>query len=296
MNALNYHHLRYFWAVARDGNLSRAAARLRVSQSALSSQIRALEASLGSELFARKGRGLTLTEAGVLALQHADTIFARGEELTATLATGRPASVPLRVGAVATLSRNFQESFVLPLLADPAARLQLRSGQIDQLLEALANHVLDVVLTNEPVVARGGPPWRSRRIARQRVSIVGAAGQPAFPFGRSISKRRIVVPGPNSVVRRELDSLCEQRGIKLDIVAEVDDMATIRLLARDAKTLALVPSVVVRDEIRAGLLRQLCVVPGLYETFHAVTVDRQYPHPRLAALLEREECDYLAPA
>src|SRR5690349_6318303 len=116
MSALNYHHLRYFWAVAHDGNLTRTAERLNLTQSALSVQIRKLEERLGHDLFERRGRQLHLTEAGRIALDHADTIFATGDELLGTLQqTGQPRQA-LRVGALATLSRNFQVEFLRPLM------------------------------------------------------------------------------------------------------------------------------------------------------------------------------------
>ena len=108
MADLNYHHLRYFRAVAHDGNLTRAASRMNLSQSALSAQIRALEARLGHALFERRGRALHLTEAGRIALDHADAIFAAGAELVETLRTEGRARRAVRVGALATLSRNFQ--------------------------------------------------------------------------------------------------------------------------------------------------------------------------------------------
>src|SRR6056297_1427367 len=113
---LNYHHLRYFQAVAHEGSLTRAAERLNISQSALSTQIRQLESQLGQALFERRGRALHLTEAGRIALDHADTIFATGNDLLATLSQSGRARRALRIGAQATLSRNFQLGFLRPVL------------------------------------------------------------------------------------------------------------------------------------------------------------------------------------
>ncbi len=119
MAELNYNHLRYFWAVAHDGNLTRTAQRLNLSQSALSVQIRNLEQRLGHALFERRGRQLHLTEAGRIALDHADSIFAAGDELIGTLKQAGRVRQALRVGALATLSRNFQLRFLRPLLGRP---------------------------------------------------------------------------------------------------------------------------------------------------------------------------------
>jgi LysR family transcriptional activator of nhaA len=291
---LNFHHLHYFWAVARDGNLTRTAKALRVSQSALSAQIRQLEEQLGESLFHREGRGLVLSEAGRIVLGYADDIFAAGGELVATLKEGRRREHVLRVGAVATLSRNFQESFVRPLLDEPTVRLRIQSGRLDDLLDELIKHELDLVLSNRPAHRSRGRAWRCRRIARQKVSIIGRPRSKPFRFSVDLPHNPIIVPGPDSEVRTEFDALCEQRSIKPSILAEVDDMATMRLLVRDTEAVALLPAVVVRDEIRSGLLRELCVVPGLFETFYAITVDRHYQHPLLRSLLARDESEILA--
>ena len=135
LQQLNFHHLHYFWAVAKQGNLTRTAASLRVSQSALSAQIRQLEQQLGVALFERSGRRLVLTEAGKIALAFADDIFTAGTQLLATLEGGRHDDL-LRVGTVATLSRNFQESFIQPLLERPGLRLRLVAGMLDELRAA----------------------------------------------------------------------------------------------------------------------------------------------------------------
>jgi LysR family transcriptional activator of nhaA len=291
---LNFHHLHYFWAVAKDGQLTRTAQRLRVSQSALSAQIRHLEEQLGGPLFHREARRLTLTEAGRVALGYAEEIFATGDGLVAALKQGRRSSEPLGLGATATLSRNFQESFVKPLLSLPGVTLRLLSGRVDDLLERLAAHELDLVLSNRPAPRRSERRWRSRRVARQGVSIVGRPRRRAFRFPDDLQSSPLILPGPDSALRTEFDALCEQLAVKVSVLAEVDDMATMRLLARDTKALALVPSVVVRDELRSGALREHYVVPDLFETFYAITVERQFPHPLLDTLLARDEADILA--
>ncbi|MFO0680147.1 MAG: LysR family transcriptional regulator [Polyangiaceae bacterium] len=294
LDDLNFHHLRYFWAVAHSGHLTRTAAQLRVSQSALSSQIRQLESHLGHSLFERDGRRLTLTEAGTLALRYADQVFGSGAEMLVALRGVRREADPFRVGAVATLSRNFQESFVAPLLRHPGVRLSLESGALDGLLERLEQLVLDVVLSNRPATPGPGRSFRSRRIARQPVSLVGSRSRKSFRFPQSLSSVGLLLPGPASAVRAEFDALCEQHDLKVNVVAEVDDMAMMRLLARDSDAFALVPSVVVRDELRDGILHEHAVVPGVFETFYAITVKRTFPHPLLGTVLRQDEDELLA--
>lgn len=292
MARLNFHHLHYFWAVAREGHLTRAAKLLHVSQSALSSQIRQLEEQLGQTLFLREGRSLQLTEAGRLALGYADTIFAAGQELTALLRDGQwQDRQVLRIGAMATLSRNFQESFIAPLLGRNDVELSLQSGSLDDLLARLGLHALDVVLSNRKVAGDARHPWRCRRIARQPVSLVGkprARGK-AFRFPDDLARVPLLLPARDSDIRAGFDLLCEQQGLRCHVLAEVDDMALLRLLARDSDAVALVPPVVVRDELRTRQLAEYCVVPRLHEDFYAITVPRHFVPPLLKTLLNQAE-------
>jgi LysR family transcriptional activator of nhaA len=295
---LNYHHLHYFWAVAREGNLTRAARRLGVAQSALSTQIKTLEDRLGQALFVRQGRTLVLSEAGRIALEYADTIVGAGDELVATLREGRRRErLVLRVGAVATLSRNFQEAFLAPVFGTPDVVLMLQSGSLRELLARLGSHTVDLVLANRRVQEDTGTAWRCRRIARQQVSLVGPRRRRRrFRFPEDLADTPLVLPSREHEFRSAFDLICEQRGITLSVVAEVDDMAMLRLLARDLGAVALVPTVVVRDELQSGALHEYCTVPDLYEEFFALTVRRQFQHPLLRSLLDRPESAVLATA
>jgi LysR family transcriptional activator of nhaA len=298
MATLNYRHLHYFWAVAKEGHLTRAAERLHVSQSALSTQIRLLEGQLGTALFTRVGRGLELTEAGRLALAHAETIFTSGNELVALLRDGRRAQRQvLRIGAVATLSRNFQDNFVRPLLERGDVTLVLQSGSLAEMLSRLRVHTLDVVLSNQRVHGSNEDPWRCRRIARQPVSLVGQPRpkRKPFRFPDDLAEVPLLLPGRDNDIRAAFDLMCEQRGVRYRLRAEVDDMAMLRLLARDSDSVALLPSVVVQDELRDGRLAEYCVVPDLHENFHAITVQRHFEPLLLKSLLGRPEADVLGP-
>ena len=291
MADLNFHHLRYFWAVAHERNLTRAATRLHVSPSALSVQLKQLEERLGHSLFERRQRGLHLTEAGRIALDHADAIFKTGQELLSTL-QGRPAmTLPLlRVGSAATLSRNFQLELLAPLLQRGDVRVQLQSGALRELLPQLAAHTLDVVLSNERAPRDRAAGWYNHRVGEQPVGIVskkarGAAGRPlVFPHG--LAGHQLLLPGPHSSVRASFETLLEQAGVHVQVLAEVDDMAMLRLFARDSGALALVPLVVVRDELEAGTLVERCRVPQLFERFYAITAQRRFPHPLLRQMLQ----------
>ena len=299
MARLNFHHLHYFWAVAKEGNLTRAAAQLHVSQSALSNQIKQLEEQLGQALFARAGRGLKLTEAGQVALGYAESIFSAGTELVALLREGRREERQvLRIGAVATLSRNFQENFLRPLLERADVELVLQSGHLADLLSRLRVHTLDLILSNRRVHPSSEDPWRCRRIARQPVSLVGKPRprRRAFRFPEELADVPLLLPGREHEIRAGFDLMCERLGIRYRLRAEVDDMALLRLLARDSDSVALLPTVVVQDELRSGRLVEYGVVPDLHENFYAISLQRRFEPPLLKALLKQSEADVLGTA
>lgn len=285
---LNYRHLYYFWAVTREGHLTRAARQLHVSQSALSAQIRQLETRLGHPLYVREGRSLKLTEVGHVVLNYADGIFSLGAEMISALQAGGGQKLQqLRVGSVATLSRNFQENFLKPVIGQRDVQLVLESGGLEELLARLSVHKLDLVLSNRPVSAEASLPWRCRRIARQEVCLVGPprAKRRTFRFPDDIAGLRFALPGRTSDIRTQFDLLCADLKIEPKVYAEIDDMAMLRLIARDSGAVALVPSVVVQDELRSGMLQQYCVVPEVYENFYAITTQRRFQPALLKALL-----------
>ena len=285
MASLNLHHLRLFRAVAQDGTLTGAAGRLNLSPSALSAQLRALEASIGHDLFERRGRGLVLTEAGRIALDHAEAIFRTADDLSATLAQDRGGQRALKVGALATLSRNFQMRFLAPALGRAEAPIVLRSGSQAELLAALAALSLDVVLTDQAPPAGGPARFGVRRLDAQSVALIGTPGRVGGDLAALIAREPLILPPPGSTLRAGFDSLLAGLDLRPRVAAEVDDMAMMRLLARADAGLALIPPIVVQDELAQGALQVAAVLPQIEEAFLAVTVERRFPHPLLAAML-----------
>jgi LysR family transcriptional activator of nhaA len=291
MASLNYHHLRYFWAIASERSLTRAAERLHVSQSALSIQLRKLEDSLGQTLFERENKRLVLTEAGRIALDYAESIFKTGEELLGTLQHRRAgARQVLRVGAVATLSRNFQIELLRPLLDRPDLELVVRSGSLRELLGQLQAHTIDVVLANQPVRRDAETGWHSHLLDEQPVSLVGKRrrGQKRFDFPNDLRATPVLLPSLESDIRAAFDLLLDQAGIRPLIAAEVDDMAMLRLLAREAAGVTLVPRVVVQDELRDGRLVERHRIAQIKERFYAITPSRRFPNQAVRELVSRE--------
>lgn len=289
MAFLNYHHLRYFHTIAREGSLTKAARRLQISQSALSVQLRRLEESLGHSLFDREHKSLVLTEAGRLALDYAESIFRAGDELTDVLhhqTTGRRKM--LRVGAVATLSRNFQLALLRPLLNREDIEIIIRSGSLRELLTQLQSHTVDLVLSNMPVRKDAETGWHSHLLDEQNVSLVArkARGHPrAFRFPDDLRGTPVILPSLESNIRSAFDLILDREGIRPIIAAEVDDMAMLRLLARESGALALVPRVVVKDELESGVLVEKHRFQEIKECFYAITPSRRFPNPLVKEII-----------
>lgn len=287
MPVLNFKHLRYFHAVAHDGNLTRTAAKLNVSQSALSTQIRMLEDQIGHALFDRVGRQLILTEAGRIALDHADAIFKTGEELLATLAQKGRERHAIRVGALATLSRNFQLEFLRPLITRADVEVILRSGSQAELLGDLQAMRLDIVLTNTPPPRDMAAPWLSQKISEQAVSLIATPEIRARADGLHALLREValILPTLETGLRAGFDLWAARQGLVPQIAAEVDDIAMMRLLAREGAGIAVLPPIAVRDELASGRLVEVTQITGLNESFHAITLARRFPNPLVDRLL-----------
>ncbi|WP_018150848.1 LysR family transcriptional regulator [Leeia oryzae] len=286
LEQLNFHHLFYFWRVAKTGHLTQAAGELHTSQSALSAQIRQLEDRLGEALFEREKRRLVMTETGQLVFTYAENIFGLGQEMLGRLQGRSEGMIRLRVGSVATLSRNYQENWIRPLLGDQSVTLSLESGQLDGLLERLQQHQLDIVLANEPAPADPDRPLHCSFLGSQTISLVGPAhiwqGQ-TLRVPDDLNGLDLALPGPQHALRGRFDALCMSAGVKPRIRAEVDDMAMLRLIARDSGWLTVLPEVVVQDELRQGILVSVGQTPQLQEHFYAITT----PHRHRIELLEQ---------
>ena len=258
---------------------------MRLSQSALSTQIKTLEDRLGHKLFERKGRALHLTEVGQMVLDHADLIFETGEELLSTLEHTEKATKPLRVGALSTLSRNFQLHFLKPLIEEHNTSIILKSGSSEMLLEALQSLALDIVLTTQAPDSAVQSSFTAHHIADQPVGLHGAKERLSYSSLEDLLSNEPLIVPTGSSIRTGFDSLVARLGLIPNIVADVDDMAMLRLLAREHIGVAIAPAVVLADEIQSGLLHSAAFDLAITESFFAVTVQRNFPHPALGLLL-----------
>ena len=287
---LNYHHLRYFLVVAREGSVTRAAELLNVAQASISIQLKQLEDYLGQPLFLRQGRNLVLSEAGQMALDYAELIFRTGDELLDVIKHQISQKKQIvRVGAVATLSRNFQMQLLHPLFKREKLGVFLHSGNMKDLLAMLGSHLLDLVLSNLPAHREPDFPWYSHLIDTQQVSLIGKFDEidaKQFKFPRDLECIPLILPSQDSNYRSLFDLVLEKHKITPLIAAEVDDMAMLRLLAIEGGGLALVPRVVVHRELHNGTVHEYHRFRDIKESFYAITLDRQHPNEYIEEILK----------
>ena len=289
---LNYHHLLYFWAVAREGGVRRAAERLLLSPQTLSGQIRELERSLGERLFARSGRTLALTETGRLAYRYADEIFALGSELSSAV-RGRPTGRPprLAVGVADVLPK-----LVASRLLEPAFRIEggvrvlCREDRPERLLADLAVHELDVVLTDAPASAATGVRAFSHLLGECGVSFHAAprlASALRRGFPRSLDGQPALLPLEGTSLRRSLEHWFESRGIRPRVVGEFQDSALVQALGQDGVGFFAAPSVVDAEVRRQFRVRPVGRTEDVRERFYAVSLQRRVRNPAIAAICEQ---------
>ena len=291
MARLNYHHLYYFWRVANEGNLTQVARSIPVSQSALSAQIKQLEDYFGIPLFRRDGRKLEVSDAGLRVLAYANDIFARGEELEHFRQAGLTSTVEtLRIGVLTTLSRNFIDGLIAPMLANPKVKISIQADTLTGLLNGLSKHQLDVALTNSDVKGSDEQIWHSQLIDSRPVSIIGPAeNRITTQFPQGYTEREWVLPNRDHEVRRAFEGFCAQWGFEPKIKAESNDMAMLRLLTVKSGALAVLPKVVVRDELSSGKLVEYLELPNVHGDFYAITIRRKNMPQALQDLLQQSQ-------
>jgi LysR family transcriptional activator of nhaA len=290
MDFLNFHHLRYFWAVARESSVSRAAKLLRVSQPTVSEQIRLLEGSLGEALIERSGRGIVLTEMGRVAYRFADDIFALGAELTDTLkgrASGRPTR--LTIGVLDAIPKMVALRILEPALA---ATFDLRvvcyEGKAERLLAQLAAHELDVVLADGPIGPSHDTRAHNHLLGESEVGVFGTEAlvrQAKSHFPWSLAKMPFLLPTPDAPLRRALDGWLDEKGIVPNVIGEFQDAALLTTFGELGKGLFAAPDAVAESTLRARGLARAGLLEPLRERFYAVTVARKVEHPAVAAIV-----------
>lgn len=288
--SFNYKHLYYFWVVAKEGGISRAADKLDMAVQTVSAQVRALERSLGYALLKPAGRGLVLTDAGLAAMQQADLIFQMGERLPALVrdAVSAP-TVRLTVGICDSLPKLVVHRMLLPVIAEPNLRLLCNEGALDDLLGDLALHRLDIVLSDRPAPANPNIKLYSHAMG---TSTIGWYGTPALVkaasknFPHSLADVPLLLPCAHTAVRTRLDQWFEQRAIRPRMVGEFADSALLKTFG--ASGMGVFPAAEwVHDDLLAHYaVKRLGHCEGVTEHFFAIGTEKKVQHPLVQRLLQ----------
>ena len=287
--ALNYHHLRYFWTVVREGGIARAAEKLRISQPTISTQIKQLEDALGERLFQRQGRTLVLTEVGRIVDHYATGIFTAGTELIETL-KGQPSGRAMRlaVGVANAVPKQVVHRLLQPALELPD-RLQLVCLEDDpeQLLARLAIHALDVVISDAPA----GPHARVRVFSH----LLGESGTSFFAghrlagrlrpqFPRSLAGAPMLMPTPDTALGRALEQWFASVGVRPNTAAEFEDPALLKAFGDTGNAVFAAPTAVEAEVLRSRNLSVIGRTTAVKERYYAISVERRLTHPAVAAI------------
>ena len=291
MEWLNYHHLLYFWVVAREGSIVRASKQLRLAQPTISGQIRALEESFGEKLFTRAGRNLALTDMGRVVFRYADEIFTLGRELVDTV-HGRPTDRPLRVmvGVTDAVPKRVAYRLLEPIqsLTKPV-HLVCHEGKLEALLTDLAMYNLDVVLSDVPL----SPVMKVRAfnhlLGECGISFCGTpplAAEYGSGFPRSLDAAPMLLPTENTTLRRSLDHWFASEGIRPRVVGEFEDSALLKVFGQQGVGIFAIPSIIELEIQRQYGVALLGRVATIRERFYAITLNRKLRHPAIVAMSE----------
>ncbi|MBK8120518.1 MAG: LysR family transcriptional regulator [Sulfuritalea sp.] len=285
---LNFRHLLYFWAVAKEGSITRAAERLKLSVQTISTQLGVLERQLGQALFAPQGRSLVLTEAGRAALDYADQIFLLGERLRHAVADHASGRRRFAVGLSEAVPKLVAFRLLQPVLQAPlSARLECIEGSFDHLLAELALNRLDLVLTDRPAPTEAHLKLQSRLLGTVGIDLYAAAGlhrQYAANFPRLLKGAPVLLPVRSNPLRGAIDAWFDQHGLKPEIVGEFSDSALLKTFGRAGLGLFPAPSEMHADIQAQFGARSLGTLANVSENWYAIVTRRRIQHPAVAAI------------
>lgn len=286
---LNYHHLRYFWTVAREGSLRRASEQLRVSQPSMCTQIKLLEASLGEPLFRPSGRSLALTEFGQMIFGYAEEIFALGSEiLRATKQAPGVRSLKLHVGIVDSFPKLISSEILHPVLEhEPPVKLTCHEGKLPDLVAQLSTHRLDVVLSDEPASPGIAGKVFNHLLGASDVTFCampGYARRLSGRFPRNLHEAPALLPTQNCTLRRDLEKWFRSQGVEPRVVAEFEDAALTKIVATGGQGFIVVPTVVVAEVAETYGFVAIGRTKAVETPFYAITAERRFTHPAVLAM------------
>ena len=291
MEWLNYHHLLYFWMVAREGSVTRASSELRLAQPTISTQIRMLEESLGEKLFARHGRNLVLTTVGQEVYRYADEIFSLGREMLDVVRHRAPGRARrLAVGVADVLPKLVVYRLLEPVRQlDPPVHIVCREGKPEPLLAELAIHKLDLVLADCPVGVNTSVKVFHHLLGECGVTFFARAPlarrvRPGFP--KSLDGAPMLLPTEGSVLRRSLGQWFEQQSIRPNVVSEFEDGALLKAFGAAGAGLFPAPAVIEEEVRRQYGVQVVGRIEAVRERFYAVSHERRLKHPAVVAVCD----------
>jgi LysR family transcriptional regulator, transcriptional activator of nhaA len=289
MHRLNYHHLLYFWTVAREGTIARACRHLHLTQPTISGQLRTLEKSLGTKVFERSGRNLVLTDVGRVVYRYADEIFTLGRELQTSL-DGRPgAGYPkLHAGVVDTLPKQIAFRLLAPVLRMPErVQIECDQGKLEYLVSRLAVNALDVVLADSAVSPATKVRAFNHLLGECGVSLWATAGLAAKyrrGFPKSLHGAPFLLPPENTALRRSMEQWFDDEGIRPEVRGEFADPGLLKEFGREGTGIFAVRAAVENETRKQFHVRLVGRVPAVRERFYAISVERKLKHPAVLAI------------
>lgn len=291
MNHLNYKHLRYFWAVAKTGSITKAAAQLYLTPQSISGQLSEFANTLGVELFIKVGRNLELTDAGRRALSYADEIFSIGDELTAALRDqGSKKALALRVGLADSVSKTIAYRLLEPTygMQEPT-RLICREARLVSLLSDLAVHRLDLIIADRPMPPNLHVKGFSHLIGESHMGLFGVSSlvkKLKRKFPESLNNAPLLMIGEDAAVRVRINQWLEQNNLQPDIKGEFDDGALMKAFGRAGEGLFFAPNAIAKDICDQYKVMKLADVESINEQIYVITTERQPTHPLVKTICE----------
>ncbi|MCZ4306274.1 LysR family transcriptional regulator [Zoogloeaceae bacterium G21618-S1] len=300
MASLNYKHLRYFWAVAKAGSIVRAAESLHLTPHAISSQITALEASLGAKLFEREGRRLILSVTGKRILAHAETIFSLGDEILDIV--GDPAArdmQPLRIGISDSVPKAVAYRLVSPALRlDDPVKLTCREGRLDALLADLAIHRLDLVIADRPMPARLSVRGFNHLLGESALSVMASTAvrqAHSGPFPGCLDHAPFLMPGEDTAIHAPLSEWFDRHGIRPRVIAEFDDSALLKAFGQAGAGFFAAPSATNDYVCRQYGVEVVGQIDEVIEQLYAITTEGKLTRPEILAIQQAARQEIFGP-
>lgn len=297
---INYKHLQYFWAVAKDGSIARASERLHLTPQTISGQLSLLEKQLDSALFKRVGRSLELTETGQLVMNYADEIFSLGNELedmVRSLPIDRP--MMFRVGVADVVPKSIAYHLLAPALKLPKpVRIICLENTIDSLLAELAVHHIDLVITDGPIPARANVRGFNHPLGESGITffaVSSIANKLKKDFPMSLNKAPMLLPGKTTVVYGELFKWFNKLQINPRTVGEFDDSALMKVFGQAGHGIFIAPTSIAAEVEKQYAVKAIGKTDEVRKQFYAITVERKITHPAVAAVTETAR-EWLVPS